>query len=511
MGISARLRARSKFGAVLGAAALAATALGIGIGVVPLTAPAAAAPSGSVHSLPGPGVQGVTMVCDRNPGYACTTAGYSGQSTGWWGPRYGNGQASANSYGLHNCTLYAAYRAAQNGLADPGWSAMARDWDTSAAAAGTRVDQTPGLGSIAQWNGSYGHVAYVEAVTTSYIEISADNYHSNVTDRMRIDRSSPAWPDNFIHLKDISAPSATSIVSYPDGRLEIWGVDTQIPDGQNNVFHKWQTRAGGGWSNWMPEAGYLTSIAGAMNSDGRLELWGVNAHAPEGQSNVWSKWQNKPGADWSAWTGHGGHLTSLSIARNADKRLEVWGVNANLPDGQNNVFNTWQTAPSSGWSALSPQLGHFTQLSMVRNPDGRMEVWGVNANTSLGQGNVYNIWQNKPGASWSAWSFVGGHMTDLSAVTNPDGRLEVWGVNAHAGGTDVYNKWQNKPGASWSGWSPVDGHFTAVNLVVNPDGRLEVWALNAQDTDSQNVFNKWQNKPGANWSGWSPVAGRLTA
>jgi hypothetical protein len=248
-----------------------------------------------------------------------------------------------------------------------------------------------------------------------------------------------------------------------------------------------------------------------MNSDGRMELWGVNAHLPPGQDNVFSKWQAAPGANWSGWMARPGHLTALTIGRNADNRLEVWGVNANVPEGQNNVVSQWQSKPGAGWSGWSGRSGHLTQLSMVRNRDGRMEVWGVNAKASDGQNNVYDIWQAKPGAGWSAWSGVSGHLTDLSVVANPDGRLEVWGANGTNGGQNVFNKWQAKPGAGWSGWSGVSGHLTAVNAVANPDGRLEVWGVDAHDGDGQNVFNKWQAKPGAGWSGWNPVAGRLTA
>src|SRR5439155_11478762 len=122
--------------------------------------------------------------CGPDPAYGCATGGYAGQSTGWPGAKYGAGYASSNSYGYHNCTLYAAYRLAANGLADPGWSANATDWDTSAAAHGVAVDQSAALGAIGQWNGgTAGHVAYVEVVTATYIEVTDDNFGLNYTDR----------------------------------------------------------------------------------------------------------------------------------------------------------------------------------------------------------------------------------------------------------------------------------------------------------------------------------------
>jgi surface antigen len=72
------------------------------------------------------------------------------------------------------------------------------------------------VGSVAQWNS--GHVAYVEAVTPQYIEITSDNYQpydvdmlpGGFTDSFDISRNSPAMPDNFVHF---ALPAAQIIAS----------------------------------------------------------------------------------------------------------------------------------------------------------------------------------------------------------------------------------------------------------------------------------------------------------
>src|ERR1700755_889543 len=73
-------------------------------------APVSGAPAATIHRLPGANVPGVTSLCGPDAGYACTAAGYAGRSVGWPGAKYGAGYARRNSYGYHNCTLYAAYR-----------------------------------------------------------------------------------------------------------------------------------------------------------------------------------------------------------------------------------------------------------------------------------------------------------------------------------------------------------------------------------------------------------------
>src|SRR3712207_1924674 len=93
------------------------------VAVAAVTTPiASGAPSNSVHPAPYHGAHGVTRLCGPSSAYACTTGGYAGQSDGWSGAKYGPGYASRNSAGLHNCTLYAAWKVRQNGLGDPGWS-----------------------------------------------------------------------------------------------------------------------------------------------------------------------------------------------------------------------------------------------------------------------------------------------------------------------------------------------------------------------------------------------------
>src|SRR6185437_6867464 len=98
---------------------------------------------------------------------------------------------------------YAAWKLAANGVGSLSNFGDATRWAATASSAGYRVDQSPSVGSIAQWN--QGHVAYVEAVTATFIEISDDNYGTNKTDRFRILVGSGSWPDNFIHVKDVTS------------------------------------------------------------------------------------------------------------------------------------------------------------------------------------------------------------------------------------------------------------------------------------------------------------------
>ena len=163
--------------------------------------------------------------CPATAGYCAGMGGYNATTavaSGWPWDYYGNGGkndwASTNSYGPHNCTLYAAFRLAEDGVANSGNLHLlenlgdASEWANSVKKY-FLVNQTPAVGAIAQWNsvdGSDGHVAYVDSVDPggAGITISEDNFMpatspefaGGYTARIDITSVSAVWPANFIHF-----------------------------------------------------------------------------------------------------------------------------------------------------------------------------------------------------------------------------------------------------------------------------------------------------------------------
>jgi surface antigen len=256
-----------------------------------------------VTASPASAVTGASYLCGPQPDYACTGGGYQGKDPwGYW--QHG----SSNQYGSHNCTSYAAFRAAKNGARNPGRLGDATSWDENARSYKIPVNGTPTVGAIAQWNAwaggtrQAGHLAYVEEVGSGYIVTSDDNFdrrNGGWTSGQKITRNSGGWPSNFIHLKDPGGPGLpTALARNRDGRLELFGIGLL-----GELYHRWQLSPGGSWSAWSRMSGTVSSLAAATNADGRLQLFGVGLHG-----EVYHRWQLSPGGSWSSWSRMDGTL-----------------------------------------------------------------------------------------------------------------------------------------------------------------------------------------------------------
>ncbi|GAB2979074.1 CHAP domain-containing protein [Nocardioides montaniterrae] len=249
------------------------------VGLTFVTPPAAHADTGWTNTCVSP-----------NYGYDCVAwTGYHGQST--WG-------YPVDSRG-HNCTNYAAYRLAQAGAANPGNLGNATDWDNNAAAKGFTVDHNPAVGSVAQWEGNTGpaagvpegHVAIVDAVTSSYIDISQDGW-GGTTKTTRITTGGTWWPNHFIHIKDGGAPTDGSWeTAFQANTGSLWTVGAEthgdwhlgMQDGTSPAVAR---LSGGGYeSAFQANTGSLWVAGAAGTKDAQLGMMRDTSPAIAGLTN----------------------------------------------------------------------------------------------------------------------------------------------------------------------------------------------------------------------------------
>ncbi|MEV7415624.1 CHAP domain-containing protein [Streptomyces sp. NPDC089919] len=153
---------------------------------------------------------------------------------------------SPAGYGYRNCTDYAWWRALEEfGTDIRGWG-DAGQWDTGALAAGYRVDRTPEVGDLAQWEptsptgpGRFGHVAFVEEVRPDGgVEVAEYNKESDGEFQRRTVLPTGSgrfrMPEHFIDLNGPNT-SAFRLRLFADGTPAPRSADEQAAFDRHNA------------------------------------------------------------------------------------------------------------------------------------------------------------------------------------------------------------------------------------------------------------------------------------
>lgn len=422
--------------------------------------------------------------------FSCTSGGYSGQNFGGWPEaRFGWGAAAARpadwaGFDGHNCTRYAAYRLWRNGLADPVPSSVAwghaAQWDETVIryAGAHKVNKTPAVGAIAQWDGGFGHVAYVEAVAGTRIRVTEDSYGGGTAART-IDLAQHPEID-FLHLADVPAasqapalpgPLSVSWVGYPGTAREvafatITGGWELFHLGTDNVIYR-KIYRGSTPSGWQAVAGpRAKKIAATTSTDGRVELFYIGMN-----DQIYHHWESSPGGSIANWEGLGGYAVEIAAARSG-AGWEVFHVG-----GSQSMWRATQA--NHGWTRVP---GVATGIAAATSRDGRVELFAVGTDA-----NVYHAWQSSPGSGFGAWvGMGGGSVRQVAASSVGNGEFEVFAVTADG------RLWRQAP---WSGvgtWQAMNGWASKVAATRNPDGRVEV----AHVGGNGSLWHAWQRAVG---------------
>ncbi|MGD0852727.1 MAG: CHAP domain-containing protein [Acidimicrobiales bacterium] len=154
------------------------------------------------------GTASASYLC-KSSGYACTIDGYSAttMTNNWAAKYYGSDTKGGIGSPPHNCTLFAAWMLARNGLPDPGRSwGYGDQWGVTLAA---DTNHTPAVGAIAWYDGgTMGHVAYVERVNwlNHTVFLVSDNYAANSQGYTSNEWAPFTEPTGYIHLRDLTTP-----------------------------------------------------------------------------------------------------------------------------------------------------------------------------------------------------------------------------------------------------------------------------------------------------------------
>jgi hypothetical protein len=219
---------------------------------------------------------------------------------------------------------------------------------------------------------------------------------------------------------------------------------------------------------------------------------------------------------FSQWTGIDGALQSVSVLANFDGRLEIFGIGRT-----GGIFHRWQLAPgdSSRWSLMAQMDGQLNSIAVARNRDGTLQVFGTNP-----LGNIFTRHQILGGDrdpslqlaqplpatdSWTPWKSIDGSLSQIAAVSAPDGLIQLYGVNS-AGAFYyrqqlVFNLTDPFVGTAWSSWTQLQAPapFRQVAVILNSAGLAHIFGL----TNDDRIFQC--DRLASTFTGWSQIAGKI--
>ncbi len=302
-------------------------------------------------------------------------------------------------------------------------------------------------------NGAFGPAAW-QRILEGTIEVVVTGRDGSVWRRWQTETD----PTGRSDWSSLGTPGGDGFLGSPalrqnvDGRLEVF-----IMREDGSAWHCWQRTAGseGAWSSWhpfdLPHGQAPSPLAVAIDTTNRLEAFVTVVRG--GESAMWHRWQTVAGHGWSDWSslgtpGSGREPGVPVLGQNADGRLELFTVT-----GDNAVWHRWQQRANdpeswgASWQSLGHQAGGFTDMAVTLDGQGCLTLVATAQNGR-------DVWlraQATPGGVWGSWSLVDTVPTPVDSPSlhlKHDGGLEVFLRIPSRGG--LYQLSQTQPDGSWT-------------------------------------------------------------
>jgi len=292
---------------------------------------------------------------------------------------------------------------------------------------------------------------------------------------------------SYPNRPDKDAPAAKMFCgANADGRLQLFingksGALTSISEDFGGLSGPLQapphTRP---WTAWqrIPNS---ADAAVARNADGRLQVCGMN-----GSNVVGSSQQGRGLGFWTAPVSTGTDImVGFGISPAADKRLEMFGTNGNglLNNSQNGPGGPWNGWGYVGGSGIKKSsvavglVGDGTVVALHIGSDDR--IWLLTQFPDGTCGNPYAI--SPPGMKIDKVACIQDQSTRLYGFAITSDRLLMTSLNS--------------PKNVWPSWSRFDDNVIEMSVVRNSGGLLELFMLHSDGT----VTRTWQ-KAGEIWA-----------
>jgi Uncharacterized protein conserved in bacteria (DUF2334) len=286
-------------------------------------------------------------------------------------------------------------------------------------------------------------------------------YQKNTSNVVNVSVRAGEWGTWASLSGQLTASPAT--VSWADGHIDVFARGTD-----NALWWRNSSDGGASWSAWSSLGGQLAATTGPAASSqraGQLDVFVIGS-----DQALWHRSYNS--GTWSTWESLSGQFTASPAAVSwADGRIDVFGRGSDNALWHRSYNNSaWFT-----WESLGGQLAATTGPAVSSQREGQLDVFAIGSDQALWHRSYNN-------SAWSTWESLSGQFTaSPAAVSWADGRIDVF-----ARGTDNALWWRNSSdgGASWSAWSSLGGQLAATTGPAASSqraGQLDVFVIGSDN------------------------------
>jgi hypothetical protein len=331
------------------------------------------------------------------------------------------------------------------------------------------------------------------------------------------------WEANWTTIDNARTYAGMAAGLTGDGRAAVVAQPTSPPgpfyidEKPNTLSQEWNTPFNLGSPAGSP-AGF-NFLALAFDAEGRVEVFGTGAN-----DNIWWKYQNPnqivqktvrvtppgthtpidvtvdvvvpPATPWSDWFQIPGQLREIKALRNADGRIILFGINAagHLYRNEQKVARALQPSDWAGWVQMDDQsTGTFLSGTMAPSVDraGAVNLFVINFNNFL-----LHTRQAPPcTATWAGWSAPGIMRNGIRAVAaGIDGDAHLVVVATDTSLLQNMTMQLDVEAQQWSAWTAVSSFSGAPPrnaLDYNADGRLTLFSHLPPGSPPPNAGGLW--------------------
>ena len=241
------------------------------------------------------------------------------------------------------------------------------------------------------------------------------------------------------HLTDVAATTTAA-------NIRLFGCNDAMPG--PNIFHADYTPSN---TTWEPlRDGILTTISAAVLADGRVMVAGLNAALSAPGHNCFVAYDPVPAQP--NWAGVDVQAIDITCATSDDGALAVITVTR---EGTQRLVTTVHSAERTGWQWTLTDLNRdLTSLTATRAADGRINVFGIAANSW--SGGLDDFVQESPDTWEGTWSTTRISLRSIVSATALDGRMHLVGLTdaGHQTG-ELLHRHETAPGGPWSHWTAI--------------------------------------------------------